>query len=50
MKIKKVKLISAKITEELWDKMQKACEKIPGMYVSVYIERAIENQTKQDLK
>lgn len=50
MKIVKTENISAKITKELKDKIDQACNKIPGMYVSAYIERAIENQLKVDLK
>ena len=50
MKIKKSRLIAAKITNELFEKLEKACNDIPDMYISAYIERAIENQLKEDLK
>lgn len=50
MKIKKTEFIGLKITKELKDKLDQACGIMPGMYISAYIERAIENQLKVDLK
>jgi hypothetical protein len=49
MKIKKSRLIAAKITPELFKKIEEICNKIPGMYLSAYIELAIENQIEKDL-